>query len=118
MKLNEYLRACRTATGLSRRKLALMHDISQTTLLYIERGRSLPRLETLITLGERLGYEVIVTGQDRNIVLRMSKGNVVLIEQESPAQLQPRFAEILSRLSPEQTDLAYKLLLALAAPNV
>jgi transcriptional regulator with XRE-family HTH domain len=60
MGIEEGLRSLRLKKGLSLRKLAELTQISRVTLHDIERGRLKqgPRLDTLITIGERAGYDM------------------------------------------------------------
>lgn len=110
MKFHEYFRSRRIQANLSRRRLASAQCVSQTTLHHIESGRSLPQIETLVALGESLGYRVVIVDQDRSYDLKRTTHGVTMTENHSRAEIQSRFPDILTRLSPAQSELALKIL--------
>ena len=110
MKFHEYFRGRRVEANLSRRRLASAQGMSQTTLHHIENGRSMPQIETLVALGESLGYRGVIVGQDRSYDLNWTKKGVTMTENHSRAEIRSQFSDILNRLSAAQADLALKIL--------
>lgn len=78
MTLGDYLRDVRHEKRITQDALARRIGLSQSALAYIENGRAMPRLDTILRLGGALGIELsVMFGATRKILRRTHSGIVV-----------------------------------------
>lgn len=75
MTLGDYLRDARHEKRITQDALARRIGLSQSALAYIENGRAMPRLDTILRLGEALGIELsVLFGATRKVLWRAQRG--------------------------------------------
>lgn len=101
MKLGERLRELRQIRGLRQNQLADQCHISNTYLCDLEKGRTLPRMDTLATIAQALNTTVpdILFDVDELGTLTpqaMAPGLVAMIEKYGP--IDPKWLELLGKI--------------------
>lgn len=94
----------------SQRKAAANLDLSFPAWNAIVHGKADPRLRTLINMGERLGFQVVLSSPTESVALRIAlpkrtgtKAVIEIVPAESSAWKQT-MDEMLADLTPEQFE--------------
>jgi transcriptional regulator with XRE-family HTH domain len=109
MFIHEFLIDLRRKDGLTQAEMSSRMHMSPVTWNGPKQGRSLPRLTSLVKIGEALGFEVAIHTSDRPFVLVLRNGKVHLESWATSKATTRHLSKLFGSLSPAQIKIAVKV---------